>query len=114
MLTWGISDCCDTLRVVGEYFTGTYTRGSDLYNGSPTYKHSDGGWCIFYEGHWKIEECKWLTGDKDGSQGIGWTEERSACPENIGSKWRYYSSWSKGGGPASGPVNTEIAVECMQ
>ena len=106
--------CCDSLNVVGKYFgNGEYKKTSEQHNGSPVYKYTGGGpyggWCIFFGGHWKIDVCNFLT-TGDWSRGYGWGNGNATCPGNIGPQWRYYS-WS--GGSGSGPVDTEIKVECM-
>ena len=95
--------------MAGKLFpNGIYAKTNELHNNRPVYQHSDGEFCIFYGGHWKIENCDWLTGG-DWTQGFGWSSVDANCPEDIGPQWRYYS-WE---GPSdSGPVDTSIVVNC--
>merc|ERR1711936_214209 len=102
--------CCDSLNVAGKLFAdGEYRKLPEHHNRRPVYQHTDGKYCIFYGGHWKIDTCNFLT-DGDWTQGYGWSDVNAMCPGDIGPQWRYYS-WD--GSSDSGPVDTEIVVECM-
>merc|ERR1711909_59081 len=100
------SGCCGSLVIAGKYFAnGNYIKTNELHNNKPVYKHSDGKWCVFYGGFWKIEACDWLE-ISDHTQGYGWSRINAECPEHIGSHWRYYKS---GGGEF--PIDPSIVVK---
>merc|ERR1719189_1525017 len=82
------TDCSDDLNVQGKAFdSGIYKKISGLHNGRTVYQHVGNKFCIFYGGHWKIENCDWLTRGDDSSLGWGWSSVNAMCPGDIGPMW---------------------------
>jgi len=111
------SRCCAEINVQGKYFSNwMFIKQKSLYNNKAVYRSIDESYCIFHGGqhihggHWKIDSCDFVDKKENWSQGYGWSKIEAACPEDIGTNWRYYS-WSSAGS-GSGPVDPSISVNC--
>ena len=95
------SSCCSTVLVTSpEVVLGHQVAGTYVLTASGLYTRQDGSFCLMLLPHWKIEVCDHA--DKATTTGfvLAPASHQPACPEDVGTNWRYYHDQADTTNPA--------------